>query len=251
MKTLFQNCRGSILMEFLIVFPIYLVLWAGVFMVGDMLVHSIRLPSAERTLAFELGGGAASGWQRVQNTLFHPDTEVGDDLSKQDQLEKAAQSAWYADLGVEGAWSLRSAVKVRDDYKLLAGGTAGQLLFLDWYFADITKGARATGDFANLIRGRRVSMFSKNVDSARLFNYYTLKRGRYTSGFGWRDDRRCASDLLCNIGYGREAWNRRVANESWHDRIGDQPSNGGGAPPATARGGSTYTRHPQLVQWSR
>lgn len=250
MKSMFQNCRGSILMEFLLVFPIYLVLWAGVFMVGDMLMHSIRLPSAERTFAFELGGGSASGWRRVLNTLFHPNTEVGDDLSQQDVLTKDAQSAWYADSGVEGAWSLRSAVKVRDDYKLLAGGTAGQLLFLDWYFADITKSVRATGDFANLIRGQRVKMYSKDVDGSRPYNYYTLKRGRYANGIGWRDDRRCASDLLCNIGYGSQVWNRRVANENWHAGIGDQPSNDGGRP-ATARANYSYTRYPQFVQWSR
>ena len=37
--------RGSVLMELIVVFPIYLVLFGGVFMIGDMLVKSIRLAS--------------------------------------------------------------------------------------------------------------------------------------------------------------------------------------------------------------
>ena len=51
MKQFLQSARGSVMMEFIIVFPIYLVLFAAIMALGDMLVHSIRLPSAERTAA--------------------------------------------------------------------------------------------------------------------------------------------------------------------------------------------------------
>ena len=37
--------RGSVLMEFIIVFPIYLILFAGTVSIGDMLIHSNRLVS--------------------------------------------------------------------------------------------------------------------------------------------------------------------------------------------------------------
>ena len=90
MKDIRQN-RGSVLVEFIIVFPIYLVLFGGVFMIGDMLIKTTRLASADRTRAFDVaatvrGGENADdslGWPRIKDYLF-PITSIREDNVRND-----------------------------------------------------------------------------------------------------------------------------------------------------------------------
>ena len=127
----YEHRRGSVLMEFIIVFPIYLILFAGTVAIGDMLIHSNRLVSADRVLATEVdghGGGSVSrtsAWNTMVQMAFHPGVEIGDDGGNQDVLSKS-MAPHYAD--ATGPWSVCALATAHDGYKLLAGGTLGQLL---------------------------------------------------------------------------------------------------------------------------
>ena len=94
--------RGSVLMEFIIVIPIYIVLLAGLFMIGDSLMKGTQLAHEERLLAFN--------------------NETGDGITR---------NIFHADVGVLGPWTLRADIKKEGAYLLPEYGIAGMLLFGD------------------------------------------------------------------------------------------------------------------------
>lgn len=215
--------RGSVLMELIVVFPIYLVLFGGVFMIGDILVKSIRLASADRTAAFDVQNSAANGWQGVLSGLFHKSREVADDGFPADSLDRESMSQYYADTAVEGPFSLRVAVTVRNNYALSGDGTRGRLAYTDLFFRDSVRAPSATGDMGQLLSGNRVAMYSKDIDSNRQYkkNYYTLKKVKYAkSEYTWRDNRRPISDIV-NSRAAESRWYQRVYKENWHDYVND------------------------------
>ena len=165
-------------MEMIVVFPIYLVIFGGLFMLGDMLIKVARLPSAERSVAFELGGGYSLR-DVIRNKLYHADKEVNDDGLVADQIMddddmKPGLSEYYADMSIEGPFSLRAAVKLKDGYYLPGGGTRGQLAFADWFFNTSAGAAQATGDMATMLNSSgRVDLRSKDNSPGRVgfYNY--------------------------------------------------------------------------------
>ncbi|MBQ7208184.1 MAG: hypothetical protein IJS01_10345 [Lentisphaeria bacterium] len=48
----FFDCRGSVLMEFLLVIPVYFALWGGLFTAGELLLLNNRLAVAERNMGY-------------------------------------------------------------------------------------------------------------------------------------------------------------------------------------------------------
>ena len=283
----YRHSRGSVLMEFIIVLPIYLVLFGGVFMIGDMAIHATRLASAERTVAFDLQsegvpGQRSHGWSAIQDNLFHVqasgnhEVEVADDGTPQDNLQredKGRTSYQYADATVDCPWSLQAAMKIRDDYKLPFGGTAGRLLFATTF---IDSAAPAVGEgpdtsddsvYMNLIGGQnRVGAYSKDNSLSRTYtyNYYTLKRTKYNSlNYTWRDNRRPASDLVVRTIDGlpdnsegvAHAWRSQVYNERWHEQqiAADPRSNTRNPPRAYSACGPAvdYQRYPAFKTWSK
>lgn len=254
MKAPRQN-RGSVLMEFIIVFPIYLVLFAGVFMVGDILVHTARLPSAERTLAFGVQDDPVKllSWDLVKNVLFRNSgdrREISDAGAQQDALSDArTPSTWYAaDRTVDFPFTLRAAVKVRDDYLLPAGGVAGQLMSANWFLGEgIKQTSPLDGDVLSLAGGNRVSMYSKSESGGRVrYNYYTLKRTRYPGTETWRDNRRYASDLLAHSGK-KQVW-RQMRDERFHETVNDETNDKNQGAYWTER--CEYQRYGRFVTWS-
>lgn len=216
--------KGSVLMEFLVVFPIYLVLWAGVFMLGDMLVKSTRLASADRVLAFDVQNAPARGWNWILTSLFNPVQDVTDMKTKSDDLKKDKTSEFYADTKVSGPFSLRSAATVRDDYAIPGGGTRGQLAFGNWLLGQEQSSWKVDGDVATLFGGGRMKMHSKPSELASreyMYNYYTLKRVKYASGQStWRAYKRCPRDIV-NAQWSDARWYNEVYGEGWHQSIND------------------------------
>ena len=247
--------RGSVLMEMIVVFPIYLVIFGGLFMLGDMLIKVARLPPAERSVAFELGGGYSLR-DEIRNRLYHADKEVNDDGLVADQIvddndTKPGLSEYYADTSIEGPFSLRAAVKLKDGYYLPGGGTRGQLAFADWFFNTSAGAGQATGDMATLLNGSgRVDLRSKDNSPGRVryYNYYTLKRLR--GGTNWRANSRNASDLLVNIaGHTEHWWN--VYKEKYHYDGSEERDQINSATPAAEKGpNAEYTRYGQFETWS-
>lgn len=243
--------RGSVLMELIVVFPIYLVVFGALFMFGNMLVKASRLPSADRTAAFDVQNTTANGWIGVLTKMFRPEREVTDSGAVTDLLERETTSEYYADTQVSGPFSLRSAVKVCNRYALSGGPARGQLAFADWFFRNSAQTRRVSVNMASLLSGERVRMYSKGdgPDRAYAYNYYTLKRVKYDAGaqYTWRDNRRPISDIV-NARYGNSRWYREVYREKWHDEVND----GANAKSATSPLGrfAEYTRYPRFVGWS-
>ena len=214
MKTNGQK-RGSVLMEFIIVFPIYLILFAGTVAIGDMLIHSNRLVPADRVAAYRVDGRESLAWQLIAEMVFHPGVEIADDGTNQDGISTSTE-AHYAD--ATGPWSVCALASANDTYKLLAGGTLGQLLSVR-----LLVGGGETGVLDQLV-GSGVGMVSKDTRNGASF--YTLKRRdhyyqRQMEREGsnkyirpdvrnWRD-RNYVSYLLKN-----KYWRSEVANEGWH-----------------------------------
>ncbi len=251
--------NGSVLMEFVIVLPIYLVLFGGVFLWGDIAVHATRLASVDRAAAFDrqhaLGAFGYAG-----ETMFSR-SEVSDSGEKQDQLSVDMGDHWFVDSKVDYPWSLRAAAKVKDMYLLPAGGTAGRLAFAKKSFSSSADGVE------RLFEGSRIEMFSKDEhkDPGFTYNYYTLKRTRYPDSkwsdadpgndkppFTWRDNRREASHLVAHTKC-RDAWNYQVYGELAHDYFSDDDDhNYRESPPGEPDRGfhAEYVRYSQFVEWS-
>lgn len=212
-------------MEFIIVFPIYLILFAGTVAIGDMLIHSNRLISADRVAAFDVdghSGGTVSGtsvWNTMVQMAFHPGVEIADDGLDQDTLSENT-NAHYAD--ETGPWSVCALATAQDSYKMLAGGTLGQLLA-----ARMLVGG-GDSDILDEFAGG-VNMVSK--DTRNVVSFYTLKRRDHykqrneerkgtnlhidSDSRNWRD-RHLVSRLLRRDENQTEYWKSEVANEFWH-----------------------------------
>lgn len=217
------------MMEFIIVFPIYLVLFATTFVIGDMLIHSNRLASADRIAAFGVDGILNGGWNMVVNGMFRPDAEkVDDDFvddlgTGQDILDAGKIIGRYAH--DEAPWSVCAAVSVRSRYKPPAGGVLGQLLFADDQFSRIPEGSSSGDDTVVGVwrKNERIDMTSKKSYSGARYSYYTLKRNRST--LSWHDvgndpgDRNMVSALLRS-----RHWEDDLINEGFHN---DSTVNGG------------------------
>ena len=264
-------------MEFVIVFPIYLVLWGATFAIGDMLVHSNRLASADRIAVFEAAfasngqinassrGNVSGVWRFVAGSLFSPlgSIEIADDGTVQDQVSYAVTTAvHYAH--DNAPWTMCVATTARDDYKLLAGGTVGQLLFADKYLSDVTETEQSDADSPLGVwrEGGRTAMSSKesvaDALSGKRYSYYTLRRRRWT-GASWHE---CAeydsNGYLDQSTLIRQAsalmrdnhWNRDLVNEKWHT---DSSVLGGDSSftPCSPVRLSDYSRYDPFVSWSR
>ena len=254
-----RHRRGSVLMEFIIVFPIYLVLFGGVFMVGDMLVHATRLAVAERNVAFDVQPRSQTMRDRIKRDLFHiydsngVEREISDDGGEQDEISSEKNSQWYAGDNVDHPFSVRVASKLQDKYLLPVGGTSGRLLYAYLFLKDATPNVGtdilAGSDTLNLWRNQRITMHSKDESSRDcVYNYYTLKRTKYSKGFlTWRDNRLYSSDLVAHSSK-KHAWDRHVYQEKWYEREEDKSNTKTFT--SCRPEGADYQRYRQFVRWS-
>lgn len=257
------------MMELVVVLPIYFVLFGGVFMLGDMLIRSIRLPSAERVRAFDLGrsdGKGNVGWNEAKNRIFHPRGEVNDLGQDTDWLTHGDENEYYADSSVECPFSVRTATKVKDEYSLLAGGSRGQMALAYSLFHDrldrmpVSRDHDPVDDVEKDVPrlygvGGRIEMYSKpkwTADGKKRmydFNYYTLCRHRYGSEVTWRDNARPISDLV-DASADNARWNVKVWQEDWHMAVSDVRRNRNSKSPPWKTTFHEYTRYPPFRNWS-
>ncbi len=220
--------KGSVLMEFVIAMPLYIVMLGGIFLTGDAMRATIRLAGAERLAAF--------GQSRPQGL---------------------AACSCYADTSVQGPWTVQSAARIDKSWggHLAALGVAGQLAFGDATF----RGERESGDYAALMRGSPITIHSKDVrrrdgsPRAYAYNFYTLRRARPSGGgWTWRDNRRYSSDLVADIGAGAQAWRGKVFGEKFHPDVSARMRDASNSPaaPFAANGVCEYVRYGRYVDWS-
>lgn len=221
--------RGSVMMEFIIVFPIYLILFAATFILGDMLIHSNRLACGDVVNAYvrdlSSWGEAASAksmYDFYKSNVLHYEKNSG-------PIEELVPRAdeFFADN--DGSWAGCKASTFAIRYKPTIGGGLGQLLAVESLVGGMPhhegEDRSAIDDWRD---GSAAGMKSKggNILFQEVFGdendmkshcFYVLTRtpgGGYINGKWQRTGpwRWLTSGLLKN-----DRWLNEVLNDGWHN----------------------------------
>lgn len=264
---------GSVLMEFVIVLPIYLILIGFVFMLGEMSLHGVHLAaSADRTIAVTQGGDGF--WKKDIWNLDIAESEIANAISPSSNHVNQAlyyrEEGVYAkvsnfrrevagkveDPGFEGSWSWLVASTLRDEYTLTPW-TRGMVK--TWAnmerMVKMTEPPESLGSdtvLSRLFSGvgvGRVSMTSKELGNVNAYAYYTLMRNNK----GRSSYRRWGNGALVDAAGTSASWYNGVANESWGSGIDPQGMSvvDSGAPGVVKGSRPFYQRYGQFVDWSK
>lgn len=240
--------RGSILMEFVLVLPIYIFLFGALYLVGDMGLNAIRISVGDRAVAMDAGdrtGRSANPFLNYQ------------------MLEEAAKTScnesrtYRADTSFKGAWSWQAAGKTSFNYKLPSYG-GGLISYPYLSYGGDTSDSSTLG---SLVIGKSVKFRSKDYslgETVRFYNYYTLKRTdlardpcAYRNWDSWDDDGK--QDTSINHLVKNNDWKSHVFGEPYAnadpDKL-DDASQGADKLPTMPGGRAEYTRDETLVEWS-
>lgn len=188
--------RGSVLMEFLVVLPVYFLLIGFVFVTGEISLHAIHLSaSADRACAMSSAEDEDTVFGKVRKAIsFDKDHEYEPEYSYKNDNGTTAKVSDFEHSRIErvanaefkGAWTRSVAAYVRDNYTLtpLSRG-----FIAHWFFRNERKMSEAgmsdpkdSAIDTMLADGGlgRVSMEGKDLDykgvKARMYGYYSLQR---------------------------------------------------------------------------
>ena len=239
---------GSILMEFVIVLPIYILLFGALFLIGDMGLNAIRISTGDRNAAMDAGD--RSGYSLTSFLWRQMDEEALNTYSSSGTLR--------ADEKFQGAWSWQSAGRTTFAYKLPSYGP-GLVSYPYLRYGSAVSGGSVLG---TLVGGGTVLFHSKDyslADKTRKYNYYTLKRtdlGRLNENAyrNWDSQGDTSTSLLTDATDGRQYWYKYVYDEPYADSNADKLDSGGqGADevPDLPSGREEYKRYSQFVTWSQ
>ena len=270
----FKGETGSVLMEFMVVLPIYMLLIGFAFVAGELSLQSLHLAgSADRTLAYEptafekfklAASPNRDDYDAGKESLlkYSNDPTVGSVTKKASEydavrIDQAAKKS--LDSGFLGPWTKAVAAYVRDDYTLTPV-TRGFIGF--WYrqkFKMTTAPQSASGNKAAVLDEmlnngvERSGMVGKDLSSSngggeRPFGYYSLKRNEYgRNGYRkWSADNLASGDI-----WKSGVYDEALASAAYDDcperngsgNLGNKP---GLKPPAIA----AYARDDDFVDWS-
>lgn len=244
-----DSCRGSILMEFVIVLPIYILLFGTLYLLGDMGLNAIRISTGDRDVAMDAGD-----WRGHSLTAFLL-RQMGGEASK----VLPANRAYRADERFKGAWSWQVAGRTSFAYKLQSYG-GGLVSYPYLRYGDASGGDSILGA---LVGGGTVLFHSKDYslsDKVRKFNYYTLKRtelGRLDMNAyrNWDSQGDTTRSLLTDVTGGQQYWYKYVVEEPYADSDSDnldsslgQDTDETSDPPS---GRMEYKRFSPFVTWSQ
>jgi len=268
--------RGSVMMEFIVVMPIYLVLFGGTCAIGDILVHSGRLLSADRFSAFfadeedkprELIEYWVSSMFRQPGDRSDWTTWKRERAANGNDLNRITVDSDFHYADSTAAWSVCAAAKTTDDFYIGAGGGIAQIV-AGKYWVEHRTGSGNNRDFwADFARNGYRTLYSR--PGADMFSgkysrsYYILKRKKYYDASGrlkqtWREAPESSLMKRGGSGWttekGNSAWEDEVYGEGWFDAssIGDGVSTKGRIPhcPEAGARACKYSRYPQFVNWS-
>lgn len=220
--------RGSVMMEFVIVLPIYMVFLGAVFVVGEMALKAIQLSSADRSQAHEKGDGNWSSGIFSQSKSRQFFEGFVDSVS-------GVGNFMVADRSIAGPWSQLTAGKATDRYSLPTW-TKG------WLQALVVHGLDADESW-----GQVKPITSKDASNARTYNFYTLVRVPGSRGRGYRAWD--AKELAGVTGKWTDVWREKEA-----DIDGGSLDSSGGAdgrdPTDNPDSRDEYHRYEPFVGWS-
>lgn len=172
---------GSVMMEFLLVLPVYFALLGGTFAVGDLLMRSISLAYADRLRAMCPDEFEDRSDRAIRGNLLPSFWFEDDEKQQTRQSDKVGPdgSTLRADGDFKGAWSWQSAGKVSDTY-------VAPMWTRSWIGFPEKRFEAAMSKANSLVREKNLSEILKDgldvvsMDRARTqkYNYYTLKRTR-------------------------------------------------------------------------
>ena len=231
--------RGSILMEFVIVLPIYFVLFGYVFLLGDLGLKTIALATGDRDAAMDAG----DRWGYSYSVF------AGNQIERSG-LRSAQSATLRADEDFNGAWSWQAAGLSKFAYRL-PGWMSGLLVYPYLRYGNAT----SDGALPTLASGNTIELRSKDLGNVRIYNYYTLKRTELARA----DEayRNWTPNQLVTMGGGlKQYWEKGVfaepyANSSGEKLDSDGWSQGADELPSQPNGVSKYERYDQFVTWSQ
>ena len=244
--------RGSVLMEFILVIPVYVALFGGLFAIGEMSLKSIGAAHADRVAAFDVCSANPSWGDAVKAIFRTADSGTSSPVVK-------FQTPHYAADAIEGPWTVCAGAVAADCCKAPVW-TRGWLASSDGFFSGAAKsqpldpgdsglGALAGGNRVEIVSKPRTGKGGGPDDYA---HYYTLKRVKPADGSGnlhWRSMRRHASSLVNAAVADNPRWSGHVEFEPWHDGISHDRNGCGRVNVADSR--DEYTRYSQFERWSR
>ena len=262
---------GSVLMEFVIVLPIYLILLGFVFMIGEMSLHGVHLAaSGDRTIAVTQGGEGfwESGWNlgvaesEIARAISPSSNHVNQALNYREEGVSANVSRFKREVagkvenpGFAGSWSWLVASTLRDEYTLTPW-TRGMVK--TWAnmerMVKMTEPLESLGSdtvLSKLFSGvglGRISMTSKELGNVNSYAYYTLMRNNK----GRKSYRSWGYGQLVDDVASEASWNKHVANEDWGSEIKPDGMTGvdSGAPGVVKGPRDFYERHEKFKDWS-
>lgn len=230
MMSMTNDERGSVLMEFIVVLPIYMLLLGFAFVVGEFSLDAIHLAGAgDRSRAFSSGEYDAStepfekyklaaspdreAWDNGVETEFSysGDADMGGS-AKVSEYENTDSRVYVADGEIAGPWVEMAAGMVVDSFTL-PPWTRGIVAF--WYrreynMTDMPKGVddAPVGKILSRAGSRRTDVVGKDLSAnggdVRKFGFYTLRRLARREGWDVRLPFRTWGDgQLVDTGYWR------------------------------------------------
>lgn len=262
---------GSVLMEFVIVLPIYLILLGFVFMVGEMSLHGVHLASSgDRTIAVTQGGDGYwdSGWNlnaaesEIARAISPSSNHVNQALNYREEGVSANVSRFKREVagkvenpGFAGSWSWLVASTLRDEYTLTPW-TRGMVK--TWAnmerMVKMTEPPESLGSdtvLSKLFSGvglGRISMTSKDLGTVNSYAYYTLMRNNK----GRKSYRSSGHGGLVDAAGKGGSWYSCVYDEEWGSEIKPDGMTGvdRGAPGVVKGSCDFYERYQKFVDWS-
>ncbi|MBQ2625612.1 MAG: pilus assembly protein [Kiritimatiellae bacterium] len=179
--------EGSIMVEFLLVLPIYMLLIGMLILWGDMGLKAIVLAFGDRCVAFD--GTDREGYSYSQFSSI--------EIIK-DGLSGKTRKAYRVDRNVKGPWSAQYAGRISYDYKMYSwiNGIVGYPL--------VHYGNASPGIIETLVGGGIVPLDGKGLERVRMYNCYTLRRTEQA-----RDPAVCRNwdaDALLGLSDGKRGW---------------------------------------------
>ena len=240
---------GSILMEFVMVLPIYIFLFGAIFLIGELGLNAIRISVGDRSLAMDADD--REGYSFAPFALRQMDEES-------ENIRSEESRTYRADENFQGAWAWESAGRTWFSYKLRSWGSA----LVSYPFLNYGGSTSGGGILATLVGGGDVVFHGKDFsmsDKVRAYNYYTLKR----TDLSRKPDayRNWEPNQLVEISGGEQYWYSCVYREpflydepfdkSIADKLDGEPRQGRDANPSPPEGREEYKRFGMFITWSQ